>query len=109
MRSTSGEAVSVAATPLLRADGVPVGGVMVIRDETPLLELEKSLAETRRFSKIVGQSPPMRRIQSMIDALGDVQEQIDAGRFSLPAGVAITDNAIDMWDGFRSENADIEQ
>ena len=51
------QVVSVAATPLLRQDGTPIGGVMVIRDETPRLELEKTLAETRRFSKLVGQSP----------------------------------------------------
>lgn len=66
------QVVSVAATPLLKADGTAAGGVMVIRDETPLLELEKSLAQTRKFNRIIGQGPGMRGVFAMIDALGDV-------------------------------------
>lgn len=68
--------VSVTATPLLKAGGTSIGGVMVIRDETPIVQLKKTLAESRRFSRIIGRSLGIRKVLSMIDALGDVQTSV---------------------------------
>ena len=70
------QVVCVTATPLLKRDGTAIGGVMVIRDETPLLELKKCLAATRKFSRVIGQSPGMRRVLAMVDALADVQTSV---------------------------------
>jgi len=70
-RHCPGQVVSVTATPLLRGDEQPSGGVLVIRDQTRLLELEESL---RRFQpgKLVGDSAAIRRIRSTIQSLADL-------------------------------------
>ncbi len=71
-----GQIVSVTATPLLRHDGTTSGGVIVIRNETPLIELEQCLAESRQLGRIVGKSDGIRKVLSMIQALGDVQTSV---------------------------------
>ena len=71
-----GQVVSVTATPLLRQDGTTSGGVIVIRNETRLIELERCLAESRQLGKIVGKSDAIRKVLSMIQALGDVQTSV---------------------------------
>ena len=71
-----GQIVSVTATPLLTHDGTSSGGVIVIRNETPLIELERCLAESRQLGRIVGKSEGIRRVLSMIQALGDVQTSV---------------------------------
>ena len=68
--------VSVTASPLLRPDGTSSGGVMVIRNETPLIKLERDLAESRQLGRIVGKSDGIRKVLSMIQALGDVQTSV---------------------------------
>jgi PAS domain S-box-containing protein len=68
--------VSVTATPLLRPDGTASGGVMVIRNETRLVELERRLAETRQLGRIVGSSKEIKKVFSMIEALADVRTSV---------------------------------
>jgi len=70
------QVVSVTTTPLLKLDGSSSGGVMVIRDETRLVELERSLAESRELGKIVGNSQGIRNVLSMIQALSDVRTSV---------------------------------
>jgi DNA-binding NtrC family response regulator len=71
-----GQIVSITATPLLRQDGSASGGVMVIRNETRLVELERCVAETRQLGKIVGSSAAIQGVFKMIEALADVRTSV---------------------------------
>ncbi len=70
------QVVSVRATPLRRngyeggggRSGRPSGGVMVIRDQTRLEDLELSLRRCQP-GNLVGDSPALRRIRSTIESL----------------------------------------
>ena len=68
--------VSITATPLLRQDGTASGGVMVIRNETRLVELERSVAESKQLGKIVGTSKVIQNVFSMIEALAEVHTSV---------------------------------
>jgi len=70
------QVVSVTATPLMRKNSTPSGGVLVIRNNTRLLELERSLAECRELRRMVGKSEAMRKVVSMINALADVHTSV---------------------------------
>ncbi|MDD2309854.1 MAG: sigma-54-dependent Fis family transcriptional regulator [Desulfuromonadaceae bacterium] len=64
--------VSLTATPVTGSDGTARGAVAVIRDETELVELERSLRKRGRFHDIIGASAPMQRVYSLIESLADV-------------------------------------
>jgi PAS domain S-box-containing protein len=68
--------VSITATPLLRPDGTASGGVMVIRNETRVVELERCLAECRHLGTIVGSSAAIKKVFSMIEALAEVRTSV---------------------------------
>ena len=68
--------VSITATPLLRPDGTASGGVMVIRNETRIVELERCLAECQHLGKIIGSSAAINKVFSMIEALSDVRTSV---------------------------------
>jgi len=70
------QVVSVTATPLIDHAGAPTGGVLVLRDETRLVELEKRLRERTETGPIVGRSPGIRRVLSMVEALGGVDTSV---------------------------------
>ena len=70
------QVVSVTATPLMRKNSIPSGGVLVIRNNSRLLELERSLAECRELRRMVGKSEAMRKVVSMINALADVHTSV---------------------------------
>ena len=60
------------SSPVLEADGSVGGAVAVIRDETRLVDLERSLSQRGRFHGIIGASAPMQRLFSLIEALASV-------------------------------------
>jgi two-component system, NtrC family, response regulator HydG len=60
------------STPVVEADGSVDGAVAVIRDETRLVDLERSLLKRGRFHNIIGASAPMQRLFALIDALAEV-------------------------------------
>lgn len=64
--------VSVTATPVSGPGGKVSGAVAVIRDETELVELERSLQRRGRFHGIIGSSAPMQRVYSLIESLADI-------------------------------------
>lgn len=64
--------VSFTSTPVIEADGSIGGAVGVIRDETRLVDLERSLQKRGQFHGIIGASAPMQRIYALIEALTDV-------------------------------------
>jgi two-component system, NtrC family, response regulator HydG len=60
------------STPVVEADGSVDGAVAVIRDETRLVDLERSLRKRGRFHNIIGASAPMQRVFALIDVLAEV-------------------------------------
>ena len=64
--------VSIKTTPLVAGENMVSGVVAVIRDETSMVELERSLKKRGQFHKIIGVSEPMQRIYSLVEALADV-------------------------------------
>jgi len=70
------QVVSVTATPLMRRNHTPAGGVLVIRNETRLVELERSLAECRELRRLVGKSDSIRKVVAMIHTLSDVHTSV---------------------------------
>ena len=65
------QVVRVTATPLRHADERSTGGVLVIRDETRLTELERRLHQEQP-SKLIGHSAAIRDIRDKIRSLADV-------------------------------------
>lgn len=68
--------VTVSTYPLMGAKKLPVGAVMVVRDETRLEELERNLGERKQFSSIIGGSEAMQKVYSMIESLKDVRTTV---------------------------------
>jgi len=68
--------ISLTASPLLGPGSEFTGAVMVIRDETRLHELERSLEERREFDQIVGKSEGIRKVKTLIQELADVQTTV---------------------------------
>ena len=66
------QVVSLTSSPLYDAQGKCYGAVLVARDKTRLHTLEKNLKQISRFHKIVGSSPRMQTIYSLIERLADV-------------------------------------
>lgn len=64
--------VSVTATPVAESDGTISGAVAVIRDESALVELERTLQKRGRYHGIIGASGAMQRVYSMIESLADL-------------------------------------
>lgn len=68
--------LSVRTYPLMGLNGMASGVVMVLRDETPVVDLERELTEHRQFYRIVGKSGPMQKVYSLIRALAAVQTTV---------------------------------
>ncbi|MDO5674171.1 MAG: sigma 54-interacting transcriptional regulator [bacterium] len=62
--------------PLLDSQSQTRGVVLVIHDDTRVVELTKKVAELRRFHRIIGKSGPMQRVYSLIHALAKVQTTV---------------------------------
>jgi PAS domain S-box-containing protein len=67
------QVVSVASSPLLNRENRFSGAVMVVKDETRLADLERSLRESREFDKIIGKSKGIEKVRSLIKDLADLQ------------------------------------
>ena len=70
------QVISLTASPLLGSGDEFTGALMVIRDETRLHELERSLEERREFDHLVGKSEGIRKIKILIRELADVQTTV---------------------------------
>lgn len=64
--------VSLTATPVVESDGTISGAVAVIRDETEMVGLERTLQRQGKFHDIIGVSAPMQRVYSMIESLANI-------------------------------------
>ncbi len=77
-RSAQGkqQVVSVTASPLLGVKDRVIGAVMVVRDETRLVSLERRLQERQKIDSIVGRSEAIEKVRAMIRDLADVQTTV---------------------------------
>ncbi|MBI5895916.1 MAG: sigma 54-interacting transcriptional regulator [Desulfobacterales bacterium] len=70
------QVVSVSSSPLLDPSGRFLGAVLVIRDITLLLNLERELKERHQFRGIIGQSEPMRKVYRLVESLADLDTTV---------------------------------
>ena len=68
--------VSVKASPLMDVKDRFSGAVMVVRDETRLVCLERRLRERQKIDSIVGRSRGVEKVRAMIRDLADVQTTV---------------------------------
>jgi len=68
--------ISLSASPLIGPCRELTGAVMVIRDETRLHQLERSLEEFRELDHIIGRSEAIRKVKNLIRELADVQTTV---------------------------------
>lgn len=64
--------ISIRTYPLIDTQGFLSGSVLVLRDDTHVVNLERSLTEYRSFYRIIGKSKPMQKVYSLINALANV-------------------------------------
>jgi two-component system, NtrC family, response regulator HydG len=68
--------LNVTASPIFHPKGTLSGVVLVAKDETRLVDLERNLDERRRYHNIVGMHEKMREIYSLVDDLADVRTSV---------------------------------
>ncbi|MBT3225256.1 MAG: sigma 54-interacting transcriptional regulator [Deltaproteobacteria bacterium] len=68
--------ITLNASPLIDQLQRFMGSVLVLRDETRLVDLEKNLLERKDYAKIIGKSLLMARIYDQIDSLADIRTSV---------------------------------
>ena len=68
--------VNLQTYPLLDSQNQTRGVVLVIHDDTRVVELVKKVAELKQFHRIIGKSEPMQQVYSLINALAKVQTTV---------------------------------
>lgn len=66
------QVVSLSATPLRSDQGQVTGGILVVKDLTRLVTLERGLKMRHRFHQMVGKCEQMQAIYGLIEDLADV-------------------------------------
>ncbi len=74
--SSRSRVFSVSTSPLFDDFEGISGTVVVIKDKTRLVALERQLTERRKFYNIIGHSSKMREIYSLIESLSDVDSTV---------------------------------
>ncbi|TLM68470.1 MAG: response regulator [Deltaproteobacteria bacterium] len=64
------------AVPWAEGDGGARGAVVTVRDETRLENLERDLQKRRNFEHIIGQSPVMQQVYTLIENLAEVDTTV---------------------------------
>jgi two-component system, NtrC family, response regulator HydG len=68
-----GQVITLSISPLIGRQGEFCGAVMVVRDETALVKLEKTLKEKREsFHNMIGKSEKVQKIYDLIEDLADI-------------------------------------
>jgi PAS domain S-box-containing protein len=75
-RSRPGQVVTVTTSPMLSRRGVFSGAVMVARDETHLVSLERDLGKRRQFHHIIGKSAEMQKLYALLEDLSGVHTTV---------------------------------
>lgn len=68
--------VNLTSTPLILASGEFAGAVLVLRDETRLNQLEKTLKGRRQLQGMIGKSAGMQEVYALIEDLADVSSTV---------------------------------
>lgn len=68
--------VNLQTYPLLDSQCQTRGVVLVMHDDTRVVELVQEVAELRQFHRIIGKSEPMQQVYSLINALAKVQTTV---------------------------------
>jgi PAS domain S-box-containing protein len=71
-----GQVVTITTSPLISRRGVFSGAVMVVRDETHLVSLERDLRKRRQFHGIIGKSDKIQKVYSLIEDLCGVETTV---------------------------------
>ncbi|MEN8263281.1 MAG: sigma 54-interacting transcriptional regulator [Nitrospirota bacterium] len=70
------QTIGITSYPFITVPEVVSGAVMVIRDETRILHLERELKDRRQYHKIVGSNSKMQEIYSLIEDLTNVDTTV---------------------------------
>lgn len=70
------QTVNLSATPMLNRHNDFTGAVMLVRDQTRLLHLERSLRDHMEFDNIVGSSRKIQEVFSLMRNLANVQTSV---------------------------------
>lgn len=70
------QVVVLTSSPLVDGNGGFAGAVLVIRDDTKLICLERELKERHRFHNILGKSRSMQEIYNLLEDLADVETTV---------------------------------
>jgi PAS domain S-box-containing protein len=63
------QVVAVTSSPLMDSKGKPIGAVLVLRDLTKIIDLERELRERHLFHNIIGKSKKMQDIYNLLQNL----------------------------------------
>lgn len=75
-KNTEKHIVSVTTYPLIGINEQPNGCVLVLKDETRLVDLEHNLQERQQYYKIIGKSEKMQKVYALINDLSDVETTV---------------------------------
>jgi DNA-binding NtrC family response regulator len=64
--------VNIAAYPLMNCRQQQTGAVLVVRDESRIVSLERDMKDRRQFHNMTGRSEKMQEIYSLVEKLADV-------------------------------------
>ncbi|ABA89604.1 sigma-54-dependent sensor transcriptional response regulator, PAS domain-containing [Syntrophotalea carbinolica DSM 2380] len=72
----AGQVVSLSTSPLQNKEGDVFGAVMVVRDETRLDDLERSLNKRQSFHRMIATSSKMQQVFGLIETLAQVPSTV---------------------------------
>ena len=75
-KDRSDQIVILTSSPLLDSNGLSIGAILVIRDITRLNDLEQKLRGRQQFRNIIGKSPEMQRIFSLVKNLSETDTSV---------------------------------
>ncbi len=75
-RKQPDQTVCISATPMLTMDSDFTGAVMLIRDQTRMVRLERTLQHHLEIDNIVGNSKPIQEVYSLIKDLANVHTSV---------------------------------
>ncbi|MBL6989573.1 MAG: sigma 54-interacting transcriptional regulator [Bacteriovoracaceae bacterium] len=76
LEQSSEKIVSITSSPLINAHDNSIGAVLVIRDQSRLIALERDLQDRHSFHRLVGSSEQMQAIYRLIENLKDVSANV---------------------------------
>jgi PAS domain S-box-containing protein len=68
--------LTITTSPLINKDGLFLGAVLVLKDETHINYLEEVLNERSQFHNITGKSDIMRQVYKLIETLADISTTV---------------------------------